>query len=109
MLKFFNRLGLEYAEKDITKIRRSNRLHSFHTYTLTSEKGDVLLEFRHDIKSHGVYAQGTLDAIRFLRNRLLVTGNRYSTKERYQGQTYSMIDVMKGLMHMHYSRSILKV
>lgn len=62
--------------------------HGWHTYTLESRDGTVKLEFTHNVNGRQVYADGTLDAIRFLHSKL--------GKKEARGKVYSMIDVLRG-------------
>ncbi|GMH64590.1 hypothetical protein TL16_g03999 [Triparma laevis f. inornata] len=41
--------------------------HAFHTYTLTSGDGSVEFELKHNVCGRRVYADGTADAVKFLR------------------------------------------
>ncbi len=96
MVKYFNELGIPFTEDQILKIRdpeaqRKNGVpekylngHGWHTYTLQSEDETVLFEFTHNINGRDVYAQGTLDAIRFLAKR-----------KGIKGKVFSMINVLK--------------
>ena len=59
--------------------------HAFHTYTVTSSDGSVVLEFKHNVCGREVYAEGTVDAVIFL-SRQIEAG-----KEQ---KFYSMIDVL---------------
>ena len=99
MLTYFNQLGIPFEKNQIEMIRsplRQNWLlgvpkehlegHGWHTYTLKSEEGDILLKFKHNINGRRIYAAGTLDAIRFLDKKV---------KAGERGKVYSMIDVLK--------------
>lgn len=59
--------------------------HGYHTYTLASPDGTVLVELTHNVIGRDVYALGALDALRFLQDRVEV------------GDTgvYSMLDVLR--------------
>ena len=61
--------------------------HGWHTYTLKSKDGSVLFRFTHNINGREVYAIGTLDAVKYL-------GEKVANVEK--GKVYSMIDVLKG-------------
>ncbi|MFP4158283.1 MAG: dihydrodipicolinate reductase [Desulfobacterales bacterium] len=100
MVKYFNRLGADFAQEEIIKIRdpqqQKNRLgvpeqylsgHGWHTYTLVSPDGTVTFRFTHNVNGREIYAQGTFDAVNFLAGKI-------GAKER--GRVYSMIDVLKG-------------
>lgn len=96
MVKYFNKLGISFAEDQILKIRdpetqRKNGVpekylngHGWHTYTLQSEDGTVFFRFAHNVDGRAVYALGTLDGIRFL--------NEHKDEK---GKVFSMIDVLK--------------
>lgn len=101
MVKYFNSLGLSYTEEDITKERNPEiqkniwgipeeylEGHGWHTYGLTSGDGTVRFEFTHNVNGRDVYAQGTLDALIYLAEKV---------KEGVQGRVFSMIDVLKGI------------
>ncbi len=99
MVECFNRLGILFAPSEIVMVRDPKvqlRMgvpekyldgHGWHTYTLESEDGTVLFEFRHNVNGRGIYALGTLDAIRYLHRKV---------GEGERGKVYSMIDVLKG-------------
>lgn len=82
MVQYFNELGIPFKKEQIIKIRDPviQRVelgvpakylsgHGWHTYTLLSEDGTVLFQFTHSVNGREVYAQGTLDAIRFLKHQ----------------------------------------
>jgi 4-hydroxy-tetrahydrodipicolinate reductase len=100
MVRYFNRLGLNFSEADILKernpeIQKTNwgipeeflGGHGWHTYVLTSEDQTVRFEFSHNVNGRQIYAKGTLDALRFL-NEKVIQGET--------GTAYTMIDVLKG-------------
>jgi 4-hydroxy-tetrahydrodipicolinate reductase len=90
---------MPYEVKDIQMIREpvaqlkmgvpeeALKGHGWHTYRLKSRDGSVLFEFTHNVNGREVYANGTLDAIRFLDKKI---------KAGEKGKVYSMIDVLKG-------------
>jgi len=96
---YFNLLGMPFKKEQIKMIRDPKIQlemgipevyltgHGWHTYALKSEDDTVLFRFTHNVNGRGVYAVGTLDAIRYLQNKV---------KMGHQGQVYSMIDVLKG-------------
>ena len=99
MLTYFNQMGIPFTKDQINMERDAERQwrlhnipmenlegHGWHTYTLESKEGDVLFEFKHNVNGRGVYAAGTLDAIRFLDKKI---------KAGEKGKVYSMIDVLK--------------
>ncbi len=61
--------------------------HGWHTYRLTSADRTVTFEFQHNVNGRDIYADGTLDAVRFL-YRKMAEGRR--------GTVFSMIDVLRG-------------
>ena len=96
----FNKLGIPFAEQEISMERDPERQktvwgippefikgHGWHTYTLVSEDKTVKFEFSHNINGRDIYAKGTLDAIFFLNGRI---------KEGVKGRVFSMIDVLHG-------------
>ena len=101
MVRYFNSLGLPFAEEDITKERDPNvqktvwgipeeylEGHGYHTYSLTSNDQTVRFEFTHNVNGRDVYAQGTLDALIYLSEKV---------KKGIRGMVFSMIDVLKGV------------
>jgi len=99
MVKVFNQLGVAFSENEIIKEREPDvqhkewgvpeehlKGHGWHTYTLTSEDRTVRFEFTHNVNGRDVYAQGTLDAIMYLHDKV---------KQRAQGRIYTMTDVLK--------------
>ena len=100
MVRYFNSLGLPFAEEDITKERdpeiQKNVMgipeeylsgHGWHTYRLDSKDKTVHFEFTHNVNGRDVYAMGTLDALIYLA-KMLEQGSK--------GKVFSMIDVLKG-------------
>ena len=100
MVRYFNSLGLPFAEEDITKERdpeiQKNVMgipeeylsgHGWHTYRLDSKDKTVHLEFTHNVNGRDVYAMGTLDALMYLDKQI---------KQGSKGKVFSMIDVLKG-------------
>jgi 4-hydroxy-tetrahydrodipicolinate reductase len=96
LVKHFNALGIPFQEEQIIMVRdpsvQSARLgvpvqhldgHGWHTYSLLSEDGTVLFRFTHNVNGRDIYAQGALDAIRFLRDR-----------DGVRGEVFSMLDVI---------------
>lgn len=62
-----------------------NSGHAFHTYTLTSPDGSVVLEFKHNVVGREVYAEGTVDAAIFLAQQVATGAEK---------KLYTMIDVL---------------
>lgn len=101
MVKYFNKLGLEFSEQNIIKIRDPNIQqhewgipeqylggHGWHTYTLTSPEKTVQFSFSHNVNGRNIYIQGTIDAVLFLVKKIALKEN---------GKAFSMIDVLKGI------------
>jgi 4-hydroxy-tetrahydrodipicolinate reductase len=101
MVRYFNRLGLPFAEENITKERDPETQkhimgipeeylsgHGWHTYGLDSKDKTVHLEFTHNVNGRDVYAMGTLDALIYLAKKL---------EQGSKGKVFSMIDVLKGV------------
>ncbi len=101
MVRYFNRLGVSFAEEDIVKERDPEKQthhwkipeeflggHGYHTYGLVSKDHTVRFEFTHNVNGRDVYAQGTLDALVFLAEKI---------KKGAKGQVFTMIDVLKGI------------
>ncbi len=99
MVRYFNQMGLDFAEDQIVKERDpeiqasqwgipQNYLtgHGWHTYALTSADQTVRFEFSHNVNGRDVYARGTLDAVRYLQARV---------NDGTAGNVYSMIDVLQ--------------
>ncbi len=101
MVKYFNKLGLKFTNKDIIK-HRDPKLqrtqwevpekyltgHGFHTYHLKSKDGTCEFKFVHNICGRDVYVDGSLDAVIFL--------NKIFSQNKQQDKNYfSMIDVLK--------------
>src|SRR6056297_1001626 len=100
MVRYFNQLGTNFSEADITKIRDPEIQqkewgipepylggHGWHTYTLTSKDQTVQFSFSHFVNGREIYAWGTLDAARFLQAKI---------ESGIKGRIFSMIDVLKG-------------
>ncbi|MDO8656576.1 MAG: dihydrodipicolinate reductase [Nanoarchaeota archaeon] len=99
MVGYFNQLGIPFEERQIKMIRDPAQQvalgvpdealsgHGWHTYTLRSENESVLFQFTHNVNGREIYAQGTLDAVRFLAKKM---------EQGEKGKVYSMIDVLKG-------------
>ena len=61
--------------------------HGWHAYSLISDDRTVRFDFCHNVNGREVYGRGTLDAVRYLAERI---------KEGAGGRVYTMIDVLKG-------------
>ncbi len=101
MVRYFNDLGIRFAEGDIIKERDPDAQknvwcipdvylagHGWHTYSLDSNDGTVHFEFTHNVNGRDVYAAGTLDALEYLNKKI---------KENIKGKVFTMIDVLKGV------------
>ncbi len=103
MVNYFRDLGV-VLRGDIIKVRNpgdqldmgvpSKDLggHGWHTYTVRSPDGNVLLEFRHNVNGRQPYVDGTMKALDFLVGKLDETPSR----ERGEGKVYTMMDVLRG-------------
>ena len=100
MVQYFNALGISFTTDQIIMERNPliqevvwgvprERLggHAHHCYTLLSENGTVLFQFRHNVNGRNIYIPGVLRAIRFLDKKV---------QGRAQGIAFSMIDVLRG-------------
>jgi 4-hydroxy-tetrahydrodipicolinate reductase len=100
MVGYFNKLGLEFTADDIVKVRnpvtQKNEMgipeeylsgHGWHTYQLTSQDDTVQFAFTHNVNGREIYAQGTLDAVAYLHEKVA---------SGVKGRVFSMIDVLKG-------------
>eukprot|EP00270_Netrium_digitus_P013568 TRINITY_DN4522_c0_g1_i1.p1 TRINITY_DN4522_c0_g1~~TRINITY_DN4522_c0_g1_i1.p1 ORF type:complete len:365 (+),score=90.06 TRINITY_DN4522_c0_g1_i1:160-1254(+) len=60
--------------------------HAFHTYTLLSPDKTVSFQVQHNVCGRSIYAQGAIDAVRFLAKKV---------DERSEQRLFSMVDVLK--------------
>lgn len=100
MVDYFNELGIPFSKNQIRMIRTPDLQiikgvpeealsgHGWHTYTLKSADGSVLMQFTHNVNGRDVYAAGTIDAIFYLQKKI---------EEGVKGKVFSMIDVAKGV------------
>jgi len=101
VVRSFNSLGVDFSEDRIEMVRDPEAQknvwgipeehlggHGWHTYTLTSPDRTVTFEFKHNINGRDIYADGTLDAVVFLRQKVFKGG---------KGTVFSMIDVLRDL------------
>jgi 4-hydroxy-tetrahydrodipicolinate reductase len=99
MVKYFNAMGVEFADDQIQKERDPAVQkkqwnipeaylggHGWHTYTLTSADGTALFEWKHNINGREIYVEGTLKAIRYLEGKVA---------DGSHGRVFTMIDVLK--------------
>ena len=95
----FNRMGVEFDPQEIVMernpaVQRSAwgipeaylSGHGWHTYRLTSRDKTVAFEFQHNINGRDIYAEGTLDAVCFLKEKF---------DHGHPGRVFSMIDVLQ--------------
>jgi 4-hydroxy-tetrahydrodipicolinate reductase len=100
MVAYFNRMGVDFSPQDIVMERDPKAQrdrwgipeaylsgHGWHTYRLTSPDKTAVFEFQHNINGRDIYAEGTMDAVRFLADKL---------KTGASGRIFSMVDVLKG-------------
>ncbi len=100
MVRYFNTMGVDFTDDQIHQERDPQTQkaqwgvpeaylggHGWHTYTLVSADRTTRFEFTHNVNGREIYAEGTLDAIRFLAAQL-AAGRR--------GKVFSMIDVLRG-------------
>lgn len=100
MVTYFNKLGVNFAENDIIKIRnpeiQQNQWkipeeylngHAWHTYTLDAPDKTAQFSFSHNINGRDIYSWGTFDAICFLQKKI---------EAQLRGKVFTMIDVLKG-------------
>lgn len=98
MVSSFNQLGVEpFSVEDIKMIRTEKEQlafgvpkdhlngHAWHTYTLTSADGSVQFQFKHNVCGRRTYAEGVVDAVQFLAEKILS-----GSKKR----VFNMIDVL---------------
>lgn len=94
----FGKMNLGCTEESIEKVRdeesQQNKMHvpreylgghAFHTYSLDSRDGTVHFEFQHNVCGRKIYAEGTVDAVRFLSERI-AEGN---------ARPFNMMDVLR--------------
>jgi 4-hydroxy-tetrahydrodipicolinate reductase len=99
MVEYFNALGIPFGVDQIIMVRDPEKQlemgipenalggHGFHTYTAKSADGNVLFQFTHNVCGRSNYAQGTRDAVLFLRK---------AVDSGVKGRIFSMKDVLKG-------------
>jgi len=100
MVAYFNKLGVNFAENDIIKIRDPEiqkkewlipedylNGHAWHTYTLDAPDKTARFQFSHNINGRDIYSWGTFDAILFLQSKI---------ETKSSGKIFTMIDVLKG-------------
>lgn len=99
MVRYFNRLGVDFDEKEIKKerdpaVQRTRwgipeqylQGHGWHTYTLVSPDETVRFEFTHNVNGRDIYAGGTIDALLYLHRKIA---------QGAAGRLFTMIDVLK--------------
>ena len=100
MVEYFTKLGIPFSKDKIVMerdpaVQKTNlgipeqylNGHGWHTYTLVSGDGTVTFKFTHNVNGRDVYAMGTMDAITFLRQKVI---------SGIKGKVFTMIDVLKG-------------
>jgi 4-hydroxy-tetrahydrodipicolinate reductase len=98
----FNKMGLNEGVEQIEMVRQEADQvekmkvptsflngHAFHTYNLDSADGSVHFEFQHNICGRRIYAEGSVDAVRFLAKKIL---------DQSQIKRFNMIDVLRSGM-----------
>ncbi len=97
MVAYFNALGVDFDVDSIVKIRhRDDQLemgvpesalggHGWHEYSLESPDGTVHVRLVHNVNGRDVYADGTLDAVRYLHAKL---------EAGVKGKVFTMIHVL---------------
>ncbi|MCK5098448.1 MAG: dihydrodipicolinate reductase [Desulfobacteraceae bacterium] len=101
MVKYFNKMGLKFTDKDIKKERDPEIQrtiwkipeehlagHGFHTYKIRSEDGTCEFKFEHNLCGRDIYVSGSLDAILFLHTN-------FSKRKSKDVNFFTMIDVLK--------------
>ena len=105
IVESFRALGVKaFADDDIERVRNPNESvdrmgvpedfldgHAYHTYRLVSPDGTVAFEWRHNVNGRAIYAQGTVDAVLFLHNKVYGGGGGGADG----GGLYDMIDVLE--------------
>ncbi len=99
MVRYFNAMGIDFTDAQIHQERDPEVQqaqwgipeahlggHGWHTYTLVSTDETTRFEITHNINGREIYAEGTLDALRFLARKL---------DRGCSGQVFSMIDVLR--------------
>lgn len=97
LLEYFEALGMPLKKEQIIMVRdpvvqevemgipqQYLGGHGYHTYTMLSSDGTVMLQFAHNVLGRSVYVDGALKAIRFLAER-----------KHKEGTVYSMVDVLR--------------
>ncbi len=99
MIRYFEELGVLFDEGLLRKVRdpREQEIflgvplehlegHGYHNYALQSPDRTVKLQLTHNVNGRQVYADGTIDAIKFLAKKIDEGGS---------GCVYDMIDVLR--------------
>ena len=76
----------DHESMDFGVLEQDLNGHAFHTYTLTSPDSTVEFVLKHNVSGRTVYAEGTVDAVKFLYKKL---------KHDSHGKIYSMINVLE--------------
>lgn len=100
IIKSLQILGVDCSIEEIKKVRKEEAYevmgipkehwggHGWHTYSLTKSDGNVFLEFTHNINGRQPYVDGTLDAVRFLYQKM-------DPASRNVGHVFSMVDILR--------------
>ena len=99
--------GGDFAVSDVKKLREVGAQrawgvpeahlngHAFHTYTLTSADSSVQFQFKHNVCGRSTYANGVVDAVRFLVAQIKAAGGGEPGDGRPCGRIFNMIDVLR--------------
>ncbi|BBM98668.1 4-hydroxy-tetrahydrodipicolinate reductase [Marchantia polymorpha subsp. ruderalis] len=102
VISSFKKLGLNFDLDQITSVREEEgykamqvpedyyNAHAFHTYRVSSPDDTVAFEFKHNVCGRKIYAQGTVDAVLFLMNKI-----QKQTDGELEGKVFNMIDVLR--------------
>ncbi|KAM1201083.1 hypothetical protein FF1_017396 [Malus domestica] len=99
VISCFQKLGVSFDMEQIQLIRDPQQQlelvgvpeehlsgHAFHMYHLTSPDKTVSFEFQHNVCGRSIYAEGTIDAVIFLANKI------HSKADK---RIYNMMDVLR--------------
>ncbi|KAG6547524.1 hypothetical protein Mapa_010972 [Marchantia paleacea] len=104
VISSFKKLGLNFDLDQITSIREEEgykemqvpedyyNAHAFHTYRVSSPDDSVAFEFKHNVCGRKIYAQGTVDAVLFLMNKVI---QKQDLDRELEGKVFNMIDVLR--------------
>ncbi|XP_047307947.1 4-hydroxy-tetrahydrodipicolinate reductase 2, chloroplastic-like [Impatiens glandulifera] len=99
VISCFQKLGVSFEMDEIQMIRDPKQQvelvgvpedhllgHAFHMYHLTSPDQTVTFEFQHNVCGRSIYAEGTVDAVIFLAQKVRTKADK---------RIYDMIDVLR--------------